>query len=205
MQAGVAVSTKQIAIPETVHVDSIIPDTALGVGFGVGQMYASGTKGNNWRTVCRVDVGAALSGWTDLTAGRLVGNVYSKVGSAFAATLRRVTEEFTYSQASYNHRTTADHWATAGADTPNSATDTDPEKIGFTSPAANGVQTIVSGLLTLVNDAINSRGGIFLFHVRSDNEGPGVSTYYEVPTTLYLEVDGTAPPAGGRRRGVRVV
>jgi hypothetical protein len=132
-----------------------------------------------------------------------VGTVTTLDGSPFAATLRRVTEEFDYTQATYNARITGTNWATAGADTPNSATDTD--KIGFTSPAGTGLQDIVTGLLTLVQWALdNDPADILRFHIRSDNENPGVNTRFTVDT-LYLEIEGTAPAAGGQRRRVAII
>jgi hypothetical protein len=182
--------------------DSLHPDTVFTAYPSVGQYYGGGGgKAYNLRTVFRVDVGTALVGWTGLTAARFVGDVSGLVGAAFAATLRRVTEEFTYTQATYNHRTTGDLWLSAGADEPYSATATD--KIMFTSPSACGLQNIVIGLLTLVQDAIDHRGGIFLFHIRSDDEVPRESRNFELGTFWWLEVDGTPPV--GRRRGVRVV
>lgn len=180
-------STIQIAIPALITVNSLLPDYHYGYLIYVGQTYASGSKANNHRTIFRADL-SSLAGWTDLTAAKLVGNVTNKTGAAFAATLRQVTEEFTYTEVTYNHRTTADSWATAGADTPNSATDTN--KIAFTSPAATGLQDLVTGMLTLVN-LVGT--GILRFHIRSDNESPGVDTSFTCYATWYLEVDGTAP------------
>jgi hypothetical protein len=196
------VSTLQIAAPANV-LDGINPTVHNADILNVGQFYISGTKAFNFRTILRANVGAALAGWTSLTAARFVGNVNGREGAAFAATLRQITpatEEWdpTTSAVTYNNRATGTAWATAGADTPNSATDTN--KTAFTSPAATGLQTIVSGaaLLAIVNLALGA-DGILRFHVRSDDEGPGVNTDFQCATTWYLEVDGTAP-AGGRRR-----
>jgi len=182
------VSTLTIAIPARTKLDSINPDTLYPTTAFIGELYVGGAKSFNLRSIFRVDL-SSLAGWTSLTAARLVGGVLVQ-GSSFAATLRQVTEEFTYTEASYNHRTAADHWATAGADLPNSATDTN--KTAFTSPAAAGLQTIVSGaaLLALVQSVGT---GILRFHIRADVEDPGVNRVFSESAAWYLEVDGTAP------------
>lgn len=178
-------ATKDVALTHCA-LDSLHADDYWSA-FVVGQVYIDGKAYNN-RTVLRGDLNE-INGWT-LTDAVLRGTVSSVSGNPFAATLRRVTEEFDTDEATYNDRLSGTAWATAGADTPNSATDTD--KIQFTSPAATGEQDIVTGLLTLVETA-RAGDNIFRCHIRSDNENPGVTTRFSA-TGAIIRVTGTPPP-----------
>jgi len=175
------------------RLDQVHPDVNDDTYVTVGQLFAGSTKTYNWRSVLCFDV-SGLAGWT-ITTVEWVGYVFSINGPQFACTLRRVTEAFNETQATYNNRLTATAWATAGADTPNSATDTN--KIAFNSPTlADQYQNVVTGLKTLVDDAIANRGGLLWFHVRSDNEYTSVSTAFGVGAgesgyPNYLRVTGT--------------
>lgn len=170
--------------------------------FNHGVIYLPGGKAVLRRPVASFYV-QAYADW-DLTDAVLRANVDYILNGGFPCTLRRIVESYEAGFTWNDRGPSLPDWTNAGPSPPTSATDTG--KVSYTAPTTPGEQTIVSGLLDLVQDAIQNRSGYLRIVMQNDDENPGSDRYF---TTAYgnwqncwLRLTGT-PPATAPIMGPR--
>jgi len=127
-----------------------------------------------------IPVGAVLSA---ATFSVYIYAWISNLDAAKEVTCRRVTEDWTDYQVSWNHRTTADHWTTAGG----SVTDTNKDTASYGHVGLGWLA--FTNVLALTQDAIANRSNVFSIQLAFTVETSSTSCPY-----YYGEEGGSLAP-----------
>lgn len=136
----------------------------------MGVKYSGPTKTGLRRPIFRFDV-SSLPGGVSITTAKLTLEVIAYDGGGAGSKASRCTRENTWveGEVTWDDYKSATAWTSAGGDYDDTGP---PAAVSFSLPSSNGPFDI-TGLATQVQDAYDSRSGIYSIILRLDDEDPG--------------------------------